>query len=64
MTKKSSKKGTKKSTQPRKSFKFEVLHEKLKIVLPMRILKKKNVDPQLHQTFKPIGKIFCTFLPI
>ena len=25
---------------------------------------KKNLDPQLHQTFKPIRKFFCTFLPI
>ena len=33
------KKLTKESTQPRK--KSEVLHEKLKIVLPMGILKKK-----------------------
>ena len=23
---------------------------------------KKNLDPQLHQIFKPIRKIFCTFL--
>ena len=22
---------------------------------------KKNVDPQLHQIFKPISKFFCTF---
>ena len=93
------KKLTKESTQPRK--KSEVLHEKLKIVLPMGILKnwqksakkryqkeqqalqklwsfawkienrptyedfeKKNLDPQLHQIFKPITKFFCTFLPI
>ena len=62
MTKKSSKKGTKKSTQPRTSFKFEVLHEKFKIVLPIVILKKKILDPQLDQTFKPIQNIFCTFL--
>ena len=25
---------------------------------------KKNLDPQLHQIFKPIRKFFCTFLPI
>ena len=63
--KKVPKKGTKKSTQPRKN--SEVLHEKLKIVLPMGILKKKlkkNPEPQLHQMFKPIRKFFCTFLPI
>ena len=42
----------------------EVLHEKLKIVLPMGILKKKSPPPQLHQIFKPIRKFFCTFLPI
>ena len=24
---------------------------------------KKNLDPQLHQIFKPIRKFFCTFLP-
>ena len=41
--------------------KIEVLHEKLKTVLPMGIL-KKNPDPQLQQTFKPIIKFFCTFL--
>merc|ERR1712219_79422 len=28
----------------------------------MVILKKKNLDPQLHQIFKPIRKFFCTFL--
>ena len=41
--------------------KTEVLHEKLKTVLPMGIL-KKNPDPQLQQTFKPTRKFFCTFL--
>ena len=56
------KKWTQKTTQTRK--KPEVLHEKMKIVLPMGILKKKNLDPQLHQIFKPIRKFFCTFLPI
>ena len=25
---------------------------------------KKNLDPQLHQIFKPIRKFFCTFLLI
>ena len=25
---------------------------------------KKNLDPQLHQIFKPIRKFFCTFLPL
>ena len=25
---------------------------------------KKNLDPQLHQIFKPIRKFSCTFLPI
>ena len=25
---------------------------------------KKNIDPQLHQIFKPIRKFFCTFLLI
>ena len=63
MDKKVPKKGTKKSTQPRKN--SEVLHEKLKIVLPMGILKKKKLknypDPQLSQTFKPIGKFFGKF---
>ena len=39
----------------------EVLNEKMKTVLPMGIL-KKNPDPQLQQTFKPIRKFFCTFL--
>ena len=43
---------------------FEVLHENLKIVLPIVILTKKNPEPQLHQIFKPIKKFFCTFLPI
>ena len=51
--KKSSKKGTKKSTQPRKSFKFEVLHEKLKIVLPMGILKKKFSTPNFTKFLNP-----------
>ena len=41
----------------------EVLHEKMKTVLPMGIL-KKNPDPQLQQTFKPIRKFFCTFLTV
>ena len=51
---------TKKTTQPRK--KPEVLHKKLKTVLPFGIL-KKNPDPQLHQMFKPITNFFSTFLP-
>ena len=29
----------------------------------MEILKKKILDPQLHQIFKPIRKFFCNFLP-
>ena len=34
----------------------EVLHKILKTVLPI------NPDSQLHQIFKPIRKLFCTFL--
>ena len=41
--------------------KIEVLHEKMKTVLPMGSL-KKNPDHQLQQTFKPVRKILCTFL--
>merc|ERR1712243_156679 len=46
-------KNDKKLTQKMKNHpkKPEVLHEKLKVVLPMVIL-KKNPDPQLHQFFK------------
>ena len=47
-------KGTKKSTQPRKNLKFCMKNWKPSYV----------PDPQLHQMFKPITKIFCTFLPI
>ena len=61
--KKSAKKGTKKSTYLLKGFFFKVLDENPKVVLNMGIL-KKNPDPQLYQTFKPIRKFFCTFLLI
>ena len=49
--------------KPGQSFFFKVLDENQKIVLNMGILKKKNLDPQLHQIFKPIRKFFCTLLP-
>ena len=39
----------------------EVLHEKLKTVIPMRILKKKS-QPPTYQIFKPIRNFFCAFL--
>ena len=44
--------------------KHEVLHEKLKTVVPPVVLKKFFPDPQLHQIFKPIRKICCTFLAL
>ena len=51
------------SKRPPIPAKTEVLHENLKTVLPMVIL-KYVLDPQLHQIFKPIRKCFYTFLPI
>ena len=45
------KKWTQKTTQPRK--KPEVLHEKLKTVLPMGILKKKISTPNFTKFLNP-----------
>ena len=45
-------------------------HKKLKFLIKIenrQILvnfENKNPDLQLYQICKPIGKIFCTFLPI
>ena len=69
MTKKVLKKVPKRPPRPAKT---EVLHEKNCLFLlkkppspakNWRIL-KKNPDPQLYQTFKPIRNFFCTFLLI
>merc|ERR1711980_69008 len=59
---KNDKKLTKKLTQKKKnhSQKPEVLHEKLKTVLPMRILKKKSRPPN-SPNFKTHKKIFLHF---
>ena len=51
------------STYLLRDFFLKVLDENPKIVLPALIL-KKNINPQFHQIFKTIRKIFCIFLPI
>ena len=35
-----------------------------KILRGYEDFEKLNLDPQLHQIFKPIRKLFCTFLLI